>query len=437
VRQRIVIIGGGFAGYHAAQALQKTAKHAEIVLINPTDYFLYLPLLPEVAAGLLEPRRICVSLRRWPGRVRLQLGTVDEIDVRQGKVGWVDPEGTRGELSYDRLLITVGSVNKLLPIPGVAENAHGLRGMAEALYLRDHMIRQLELAAVATDRAERAERCTFVVVGAGYTGTEMAAQGQLLTQRLAAATPALRDQPIRWLLLDTAPRLLPELDRRLSRTAHRVLGRRGIELHTGQSIELAEPNCVRLTTGERVRTRSLIWCVGVRPDPVVEGLHLPTERGRLVVDAQLRVPDCPSVFACGDCAAAPDLTRPGELTGMTAQHAMRQGRRAALNLAASLDGGELHEYKHHDLGFLVDLGGVQAAANPVGVALSGVAAKAVTRGYHLLALPGNRWRTGVDWSVNTTGAPPAVQLGLVRRDAVPLAHTPPATTNSPQRTDTP
>jgi parallel beta-helix repeat protein len=162
-------------------------------------------------------------------------------------------------------------VNKLLPIPGVAEYAHGFRGIAEAVYLRDHITRQIELAGTTADPAERAARCTFVVVGAGYTGTEVVAQGQLLTTRLARTVPGLARQPIRWLLLDTAPRLLPELDPRLSRTAERVLGRRGVEVRTGQSVAEALDDSVQLSTGEKVATRSLIWCVGVRADPLVDG----------------------------------------------------------------------------------------------------------------------------------------------------------------------
>jgi NADH dehydrogenase len=386
----------------------------EVVLINQTDYFLYLPLLPEVAAGLLDPRRICVSLRRWPERVRLQLGTVDQVDLDARRVEWVDPDGHRGHIGYDRLLVTVGSVNKLLPIPGVSAHAHGFRGIGEALYLRDHMTRQLELAATASDPEERAARTTFVVVGAGYTGTEVAAQGQLLTQRIQRETPSLRDTPVRWLLLDTSSRLLPELAPHLSRTAERVLRRRGMEVRTGQSIERADDGSVTLTTGERVPTRSLIWCVGVRPDPLVDASGLALQRGRIAVDERMAVPGHPDLYACGDCAAVPDLTRPGEITGMTAQHAERQGRQAAHNIAASLGIGEGAPYKHHDLGFLVDLGGAQAAANPLRVPLSGVAAKAVTRAYHLYALPGNRTRTLLDWTLNASGVPPAVQLGLVR-----------------------
>ena len=168
-------------------------------------------------------------------------------------------------------MIAAGSVNKLLPIPGVAEHAHGFRGIPEALYLRDHMTRQIELADATDDHDERAARSTFVVVGAGYTGTEVAAQGVLYTDALHRRHPRLGGQRPRWLLLDVAKRVLPELDERLSRTADRVLRERGVDVRTGVSVQEATKEGVRLTDGSFVATRSLIWCVGVRPDPVVEG----------------------------------------------------------------------------------------------------------------------------------------------------------------------
>ncbi|MFE6690983.1 NAD(P)/FAD-dependent oxidoreductase [Streptomyces sp. NPDC057743] len=417
-----MIVGAGFAGYTCARTLAKLAKGAaEIVLLNPHDYFLYVPLLPEVAAGVLEPRRISVSLTGTLPGVRLVLGQAHDVDFDARRVAFTDPEDREGSLSYDRLVLTVGSVNKLLPIPGVAEHAHGFRGMPEALYLRDHMTRQIELAGAADDPAERAARTTFVVVGAGYTGTEVTAQGARYTTALARQNAGLRDDPPpRWLLLDLADRLLPELDVRLSRTAERVLGGRGVEIRTGTSVKEATSDGVLLDDGEFVASRSLIWCVGVRPDPFVAGLGLPTEKGRLCVDEQLRVPGRPGVFACGDAAAVPDLTRPGELTPMTAQHAERQGRTAAHNVAASCGRGAPRAYEHHDLGFMVDLGGGQAAANPFHVPLSGPLAGAVTRGYHLLSMPGNRARVAADWLLDAVLPRQGVQLGLVRSWSVPL-----------------
>ncbi len=418
---RIAIVGGGFAGYHAARRLAALSRgRAEITLLNPTDYFLYLPLLPQVAAGILEPRHVSVSLSGTLPGVRVVLGEVHKVDTGRRTLHYADPEENDRALGYDRLILCVGSVNKLLPIPGVTEHAHGFRGVPEALYLRDHLIRQIEMADGADDPREREARCTFVVVGAGYTGVEVAAQCQLYAEDVAATHPRLSGVPRRWLLLDVAPRVLPELSERLSRTADRVLRERGVQVRMGTSVKAATHEGVQLTDGEFVPTRSLIWCVGVRPDPLVEDLGLPLRKGRVVVDECLRVPGHPEVFACGDAAAVPDLTRPGQTTPMTAQHAQRQGRTVAHNVAASYGVGRPRPYRHKDLGFLVDLGGVQAAANPLGVPLSGVAAGAITRGYHLAALPANRIRVSVDWLVDAALGTQAVQLGLVRAPLVPL-----------------
>jgi NADH dehydrogenase len=421
-KPRVVIAGGGFAGYHAARTLSKAlGSGAEVALVNSTDYFLYLPLLPEVATGILEPRRVTVPLSATLPGVSCILSEVRSVDLENRRLAMRTPEGQTAALDYDRLLISVGSVNKLLPIPGVTEIAHGFRGIPEALYLRDHITRQIELAELTNDPFERAARCTFVVVGAGYTGTELAAQGSLFTAALVRAHPSLCAQPIRWLLLDVASRVLPELDPKLSRTADRVLRRRGVEIGLGTSIAEATRDGVRLTTGPMVPTRSLIWCVGVRPDPLVADLGLATKKGRLVVDEYLMVPGHPELFACGDAAAVPDLTRPGALTPMTAQHAQRQGKLAGRNIAASLGEGMHRRYRHRDLGFVVDLGGAEAAANPLGIPFSGPLAKALTRGYHLFAMPANRVRTAVDWVLDAILPRQAVQLGLVRSGTVPLA----------------
>ncbi len=421
-RPRVVVVGAGFAGYQTARTLSRTLRgKAEIVLLNPTDYFLYLPLLPQVAAGILEPRRVTVSLPGTLPHVRLVLGEAGHVDLDGRRVHYTDPEGGTGELTYDRLVLAVGSVNKLLPVPGVAEYAHGFRGLPEALYLRDHVTRQIEMAAATGDAGECASRCTFVVVGAGYTGTEVAAQGKMFTDALVRNQRAWRTgQKPRWLLLDLADRVLPELDQRLSTTANQVLKARGVDVRTGTSVKHATPDGVWLDDGEFVGTRTLIWCVGVRPDPLVSELGLPVEKGRLVVDPHLGVPGRPDVFACGDAAAVPDLTRPGEFTPMTAQHASRQGKVAGRNVAASLGHGQRQMYEHHDMGFAVDLGGVKAAANPMGVPLSGPLAGAVTRGYHLAAMPGNRVRVAADWLLDAVLPRQAVQLGLVRSGSVPL-----------------
>ncbi|WP_134653921.1 FAD-dependent oxidoreductase [Streptomyces sp. H23] len=433
-RPRIVIVGAGFAGYRTARTLSRLTRHqADITLLNPTDYFLYLPLLPQVAAGILEPRRVSVSLSGTLPHVRLVLGEADGIDLDGRTVHYTGPEGEEGTLPYDRLVLAAGSVNKLLPIPGVAEHAHGFRGLPEALYLRDHVTRQVELAAAADDRAECAARCTFVVVGAGYTGTEVAAHGAMYTDAQVRKHPMRTGMRPRWMLLDVAPRVMPEMDERLSRTAERVLRQRGVDVRMGTFVKEATHDGVVLTDGTSVDTRTLVWCVGVRPDPLVESLGLPMERGRLLVDPHLQVPGRPELFACGDVAAVPDLNQPGQYTPMTAQHAWRHGKVCAHNVVASLGRGQRRAYRHRDLGFVVDLGGAKAAANPLGVPMSGPAAGAVTRGYHLAAMPGNRVRVAADWLLDAVLPRQAVQLGLVRSWSVPLESSSPEVARVPGR----
>jgi NADH:ubiquinone reductase (H+-translocating) len=421
----VLVVGSGFAGFHCMRRLEKLlpADAADLLLASAADYLLYSPLLPNVASGVVDPRHIAVGLHASLRRAKVLLGHVVAVDVAGHTATLQRTNGSTTELGWDRLVLAPGGVTRTFDIPGVAEHALGLKTLAEAAFLRDHVLRELDSADASDDPGRRRACCTFVVVGAGYSGTETAAQMQLVTTRAAAGYPRLRAEELRWVLVDQAPRVLPELGRRLGDDAMAVLRRRGVEVKLGTTVEEATEDAVRLSNGETIPTHTLVWCTGVTPSPLIQTLGLPTERGRLKVGADLKVPGHPEVFAFGDAAAVPDLTRPGKLTGQTAQHAQRQGRTAARNVAASLGFGKAVDYRHHDLGFAVDLGGFDAVASPFGVSLGGLPGLVATRGYHLLALPGrgNRIRVSFDWLLDWLMRPQLVQLGFLHEDQAAMA----------------
>ena len=421
----MLVVGSGFAGFHCMRRLEKhlPAAAAELLLASSADYLLYSPLLPNVAAGVVEPRHIAVGLHTALDRARVLLGHVVAVDVPGHTATLLRSDGSTEELGWDRLVLAPGGVTRTFDIPGVAEHGLGLKTLAEATFLRDHVLRELEDADAATNPDRRRACCTFVVVGAGYSGTEIAAQMQHVTARAVADYPRVGVEDLRWVLVDLAPRVLPELGRRLGDDAMEVLRRRGVEVRLGAGVEEATGEAVRLSDGETIPTHTLVWCTGVTPSPLISTLGLPTERGRLKVGANLQVPDAPDVFAFGDAAAVPDLTRPGQLTGQTAQHAQRQGKTAARNVAASLGFGKAVDYRHRDLGFVVDLGGFEAVASPLGLPLGGLPGLVVTRGYHLLALPamGNRVRVGLDWLLDWVMRPQLSQLGFLREEQATMA----------------
>lgn len=421
-RPRVLVVGAGFGGFHCLRTLERTLPTgaAELVAVNPSDYMLYVPLLPEVAAGSLDPRQVAVPLRTELPRTKLMLGSVTDIDVDRRVCTVVDVDGRARSEHWDQLVVASGSVTRLLSIPGVAEHAKGFKSIAESIYLRDHILRQLQLAEQTDDPAERSARTTFVVVGAGYTGTEVAAQGQLLAQQALRGHPGLHDNEIHWMLLDLAPRVLPGLNPRLSAPTARVLRRRGVDVRMETSVSEVGEDYARLTDGTEIPTRTVVWCVGVRPDPIVESLGLDTERGRVVVNDHLRVPDADGVYAIGDVAAVPDPAKPGQITPMTAQHAQRQGQAAGRNVAAALRYGKPEPYRYRDRGFVVDLGGWQGVADPFHIPLSGPLAKILARGYHLAALPAGKLRVAFDWLADALTSRQLVQFGLVSETGVSL-----------------
>ena len=421
-RPRVVIVGSGFGVFFAARRLGRTT--ADVTILSDVDGLLYAPFLPEVAVGTIDPRAAVVPLAGRLEGTRIVRGRATSVDLEQRVVSYDGGEGTPGRLSYDRLLLAPGSVTRLLDIPGLAQHAIGLKTVAQALYLRDHVLGQIEAASVLTDPARRRAALTFVVAGAGYAGTELTAQMARLTENLLPLYPSLRPGDVRWLLVDVAKAVMPELGESLGQSALSLLRRRRVDVRLGVSIREVTDSRVTLTDDSVLDCATVIWCAGVTASPLIGGLGLPTEKGRLVVDATLRVPGHPEVYAIGDAAAVPDLTaQPGSDGGRalcppTAQHAMRQASAAARNIVADLSGGTPRPYRHHDLGLVVDLGGPDASARPFGVSLRGRLAKVVTRGYHLYALPTaeRRLRVSVDWAL-AGGRPDDVSLGVLPEQA--------------------
>ncbi|NYV74242.1 NAD(P)/FAD-dependent oxidoreductase [Streptomyces sp. UH6] len=426
-RPRILVVGAGFAGVECVRRLERKLgpDEADVTLVAPFSYQLYLPLLPQVASGVLTPQSIAVSLRRSSRyRTRIIPGGAIGVDSK-AKVCVI--RTVTDELidePYDILVLTPGSVTRTFDIPGLTDNARGMKTLAEAAYVRDHVIQQLDLADASQDPAERAARLQFVVVGGGYAGTETAACLQRLTHNAVKRYPRLDPGLIKWHLIDIAPRLMPELGEKLGETALGILRRRGIEVSLGVSVAKAAPTEVTFTDGRVVPSHTLIWTAGVAASPLMATLGCETSRGRMVVDAEMKAPGCPDVFALGDAAAVPDLAKgeEGAVCPPTAQHAMRQGKVVADNVIARIRNQPLRPYVHKDLGLVVDLGGLDAVSKPLGVELKGLPALAVARGYHWTAL-----RTGVakarvatNWALNAVAGDDFVRTGFQARKPATL-----------------
>ncbi|MFI9160296.1 NAD(P)/FAD-dependent oxidoreductase [Kitasatospora aureofaciens] len=424
-RPRILIVGGGFAGLECARRLERklSPSEAEITLVTPFSYQLYLPLLPHVAAGVLTPQSVAVSLRRSLRRTHIVPGGAIGVDPasRVCVVRKVTDEVIAQK--YDILVLAPGSVTRTFDIPGLTDYARGMKTLAEAAYVRDHVIAQLDLASATLDQRERESRLQFVVVGGGYAGTETAACLQRLTTAAARRYPRLDAGQIKWHLIDIAPKLMPELGDPLGTAALEVLRERGIEVSLGVSVAEVGAETVKFTDGRVLPCRTLIWTAGVAASPLIGTLDAETVRGRLAVTAEMRVPQFEGVFALGDAAAVPDLAKgDGAVCPPTAQHSARQGRAVADNVIASLHNQPLEPYYHKDLGLVVDLGGKDAVSKPIGVELRGVPAQLVARGYHLMAMRTNvaKLRVGANWLMNATAGDDFVRIGFLARQPARL-----------------
>ncbi len=411
---QVVIAGGGFGGFYAARALERLlpAQSARVTLVNDANFMLYTPLLPGAAGATLDPRHVVVSLRSQLRRTELVIGRVTGADPARATLGVLRSDGEQLDLGYDQLVVALGSVSRTLPIPGLAEHAIGLKSLSDATALRNQVLGCLDIAESLEDHAARAEYLGFVFVGAGYAGVEGLAELQDFAAQAIELYPRCAAQGMRWVLVEARARIMQEVPANLSEFAERELRGRGIEVRTATTLLERTARGATLSDGETIAARTLVWTAGVKPSPAVARLGLPLDRdGRVVVDRTMRVDDRalgsrptgggPHVWAIGDCAAVPDASRAGHACPPTAQHALRQGRLVARNVAATLSGASARPFRYRTKGVVAELGDHEAVAITLGVRWRGLPAWLIARTYHLLLMPGwgRRLRLLVDWNV--------------------------------------
>ncbi len=403
----VVIAGGGFAGASAARELERLLpkQSARLVLVNDVNFLLYTPFLPEAAAGTLEPRHVVTPLRDILGRTYLRLGAVCGHDAAARTVTLKSHEGEIEELAYDQLLVAVGSVSRSLPVPGLDRYAIGFKSLADAIWLRNHVIETLEQANATENPGRREELLTYVFVGGGYSGLEALAELQDFAADAMDSYPRARLHGMRWILVEAMDRVLPEVPLELADYALRELRGRGIDIRLGTRLDEAGADFARLSTGEQVPTRTIVWTAGVAAHPSLAHLGLPlTEHGKVDVDETLRVRGHDRIWAIGDCAAVPDPAKGGSSPcPPTAQHAVRQGPIAAHNIAADLGAvtGGPKRFRYKAKASFVNLGRYKAVGKLGRFSFHGFPAWWMARSYHMSQIPGaaRKIRAVADWTI--------------------------------------
>jgi NADH dehydrogenase len=417
VAWNVVIAGGGFGGLYAARRLERVLpRHsARITVLSDTNFLLYTPLLPGAAAGTLEPRHVVVPLREELDWADVQLGKVLGLDAGLNELRWCTLDGREAHTRYDQLVLSIGSVARTLPIPGLAEHAVGFKTLAEAIALRNRALLHLEIAESIDDAEKRREYLTFVFVGAGYAGVEGVAELQDMVADVIDRYPRCRIDGTRWILVERLDRIMPEIGPRLADFATAELRGRGIEVRTGTSLEAVEENAATLSTGERIPTRTVCWTAGVAPPPLVRDLGLPLgPGGRIEVEQTLRVKGHENIWAIGDAAAVPDPSAKGARpTPPTAQHALRQGRLVADNVASALGRGQARPFRYKTRGVFVDMGRHKAVVSTPVVRFGGFPGWFAARTYHMLMMPGlsRKLRLILDWTVGLFFGRASAELG--------------------------
>jgi NADH dehydrogenase len=407
-RGGVLVVGGGFAGSSLARKLGKRGA----TIVSTENFMLFTPILPEAASGTLEPRHVVVPLRMMCRHAELVLGRAVALDEGTQTLS-VETDVGPTSIRYEQLVLAVGAVARTLPIPGLAEHGLGFKTLADAIYLRNHVLRQLELAEAAP-RADDAKRhLSFVFIGAGYAGVEALAELSDLVRDALRFYPKLRGTRQRWVLVDAAPKILPEIPRRLGEYAAEELWRRGVDIRVSTTLEAAEPHAVTLSDGSRLETETLVWTAGVKANPWLATLGLPLdERGRLRVDETLRVEGRENVWALGDCARVPNGATPERPDPPTSQHALRQARRLTRNLR-----GDVRPYRYRELGMGATLGRHKGVLSFLGIPIRGFLGWFMTRTYHLYQLPlfSRKMRAVTDWTVGLFFRRDIAELGMLGR----------------------
>jgi NADH dehydrogenase len=407
---RILIVGGGYAGFYTAWKLEKHLRkgEAQVTVVDPLPYMTYLPFLPEVAAGSIEARHAVVALRRHLASTEVVTARVTKIDHAH-KVATITPsEGEAWELEYDQIVVTAGSVSRTFPIPGIADNAIGMKAIEEAVWVRDKLLSNFDKAAALPPGAERERLLTVVVVGGGFAGIETFAELRNFASSLLRKYPQLTFDETHFHLIEAMGRIMPEVSLKTSEWVLKDLAKRGAYVHLDTQVTGAVDGNVELSTGEVISTDIIVWTAGVMANPqVVKGSDLPSEqRGRITTQGDLRVIDADGnvvegAWAAGDVAAVPDLTG-GGVGGFcvpNAQHAVRQAKQLAKNLTAVLRGELPKDYIHKNLGAVAGLGLYNGVFQSGNIALKGFLAWGAHRGYHGLAMPSweRKWRVLWGW----------------------------------------
>ena len=388
-----LILGGGFAGSYVAKLLKKQGA----TIVSPENFMLFASMLPEAASGTLEPRHVVVPLRLMCPHADLVLGRAVAHDPERQ---WVQVETEEGlvNVTYRNLVVALGAIPRTFPIPGLAEYAMGFKDLADAIALRNHVLRRLEEAVAAPTDAHRRRELTFVFVGAGYAGVEALAELSDLARDAVRHYPdEVRATPQHWVLVDAAPKILPEIPPRLGEYAAEQLERRGVDIRVSTTLEAIEPHAALLSDGDRILTSTVVWTTGARANPLLGKFGLPLDDfGRVKVDETFRVEGRPRIWALGDCARVPNTATPGRPDPPTSQHALRQARRLAKNLR-----GEPKPYRYRMIGQVATLGQHKGIAEVMGLKFRGFLGWWITRTYHLYQLPlfSKKLRVVTDWTV--------------------------------------